>query len=167
MSEGYGGAGDQVDPRTLGIGNDPSGGQRSGNRGGRQAENQESVGSLVSGILKDLQEMVRGEIALARTEIKEDASTAGRGIAMIAAGALVGVTGFIFLMLGATYLLNKWVQMWIAAAIVGAALALIAAILVSKGRGTLSAGNLKPEQTIESLKEDKEWAKQQMNSVKR
>lgn len=165
MSEGYG-AGDQIDPRTLGYGRDAhQRGQGGGTRG--SAEQQESVGSLLSGIIQDLQEMVRGEVALARTELREDAMGMGRGVATIAAGALVGVTGFIFLMLGATYLLNKWVQMWIAAAIVGVVLAVIAAIFITKGRSTLRASNLKPEQTINSLKEDKEWAKQQMSSVKR
>jgi hypothetical protein len=127
----------------------------------------EGIGPLISGLLTDLQELVRGEVRLARAEVKEDLMGAGRGIAMIAAGALVGVTGFIFLMLGATYLLNKWVQMWIAAAIVGAVLALIALVLAQSGRSRLSATNLTPDRTIDSLKEDQAWAKQQISSVKK
>jgi hypothetical protein len=130
-------------------------------------DQQEGIGSLISGLITDLQELVRGEIALAKTELREDAMSAGRGIGMIAAGAIVGLTGFIFLMLGVTYLLNKSLEMWLSAGIVGAALALIAALVISNGRGKLSASNLKPEQTIESLKEDRTWAKQQMNSVKK
>jgi hypothetical protein len=46
-------------------------------------------------------------------------------------------------------------------------LILIAAILAMSGKNKLSASNMKPEQTIASLKEDQEWAKQQINSVKR
>lgn len=158
MSEGYD-TGSQADPRSVGFGRD------SGQRGG--ADNQESVGSLISGLLQDLQELVRGEVQLARTEIREDAMTAGRALGSIAAGAFVGVTGFIFLMLGVTYLINKELEMWLSAAIVGAVLAIIAAVMISAGRKKLSASNLKPEQTIETLKEDREWAKQQMSSVKR
>lgn len=170
MSEGYE-TGSRSDPWTAGTGQ-PRAELRgnSGSRGQAWREDpagQDSVAGLLSGLLRDLQDLVRGEIALARTELKEDATTAGRGIAMIAAGAIVGLTGFIFLMLGATYLLNKWVEMWIAAAIVGAVLAVIAAIVASAGRGKLSATNMKPELSIDSLKEDKEWAKQQMNSVKK
>jgi uncharacterized membrane protein YqjE len=131
------------------------------------AGEQESVGELISGLIKDLQELVRGEIRLARTELREDAMTAGRGVAMIAAGALVGVTGFIFLMLGVTYLLNKSLEMWLSAAIVGAVLAVIAAICFSVGKSRLSASNFTPEQTIDTLKEDREWAKQQISSVKK
>jgi len=129
--------------------------------------NDGGIAALLAGLLKDLQELVRGEVKLARTEIQEDLSHAGRGVAMLAAGALVGLTGFIFLMLAVTYALNKRVEMWIAAGIVGVTLAVIAAIAASMGRKQLSAGSLKPTTTIESIKEDKEWASQQISSVKR
>ena len=129
---------------------------------------QEGIGSLISGTLKDLQELVRSEVQLAKTELKEDAAAAGRGIALIAAGALIGLVGFILLMFAVSSLLNEWIEeLWLARAIVALALAVIAAILVSRGRSQLSAANLKPEQTIDTLKEDQAWAKQQINSVKR
>ena len=128
---------------------------------------QESIGSLISGLLQDLQEMVRGEITLARAEVREDVSTASKGLGAIAVAALVGVTGFIFLMLGVTYLLNQYWRMWIAAGAVGLALLVIAAIAAMVGKSRLSATSLKPDETIDSLKEDREWAKQQVSSVKR
>lgn len=126
-----------------------------------------SIGAILGDLLKDLQGMVRGEIALARAELKEDASTIGRAIGSLAAAAFLGLTGFIFLMLGATYLLNIWMRMWIAAAIVGVVLLLIAAVLGMMGKNKLSAANLKPDQTIDSVKETSEWAKQQISSVER
>jgi uncharacterized membrane protein YqjE len=121
---------------------------------------------LISGLLQDLQEMVRGEITLARAEVRDDVSTASKGLASLAGASLVGVTGFIFLMLGVTYLLNQYMRMWIAAGAVGLALLVIAAIVASIGKSKLSATSLKPDQTIDSLKEDREWAKQQASSVK-
>ena len=127
----------------------------------------DGIGSMLGGLLKDLQDLVRGEVALAKAEIKEDVSTAGKGVAALATAAFFGLTGFIFLMLGLTYLLNIWMRMWIAAAIVGLALVLIAAVLGMSGKNKLSASNLKPEQTIDSLKEDQQWAKEQISSVKR
>jgi uncharacterized membrane protein YqjE len=138
-----------------------------GARSGGAGDSSEGVGSLVSGLVKDLQDLVRGEIRLARAEIKEDAASAGKGAGFIGAGALIGLTGFIFLMLGVTYLLNVWMRMWIAAAIVGLTLTLVAAILVMSGKSKLSASSLKPDRTIDTLKEDKEWASQQISSVKR
>jgi len=124
----------------------------------------ESIGSILSGLLTDLQGMVRGEIALARAEVKEDVSTMGRAAGELAAAAFLGLTGFIFLMLGATYVLNIWMRMWIAAAIVGVVLLAVAAILGMNGKSKLSATSLKPDQTIDSVKETAEWAKQRMNS---
>jgi uncharacterized membrane protein YqjE len=138
-----------------------------GAAGADTGNQQEGLGTIFAGILKDLQDLLRGEIQLAKTELREDVAAMGKGAGVLAAAALFGLTGFIFLMLGVTYLLNKWVQMWIAAGIVAVALLLVAAILAGSGRKQLSAANLKPEQTIESLKEDKEWAKQQISSVKR
>lgn len=125
----------------------------------------EGVGTLIAGAVQDLEDVVRAEIKLARTELKEDAVAAGRGIAYIAAGAIVGLVGFIILMLAVAYLLDTWLPLWIAAGIVGIALLIIAAIVALAGKSKLSASNLKPEQTIESLKEDKAWASRQINSV--
>lgn len=127
----------------------------------------EGLGAIVSGIVKDLQEIVRGEVKLAKAEIKEDVSAMGKGAASIAAGGIVAFVGFIFLMLAVTYLLNKWLEMWIAAGIVAIALLLIGAILAMSGKKKLSASSLKPTESIESLKEDQEWASQQIKSVKK
>ncbi|MDP9472560.1 MAG: phage holin family protein [Chloroflexota bacterium] len=118
-------------------------------------------------MIKDLQDVLRGEVQLAKTELKEDASTLGKGAGMLAVAAIFGLLGLIFTLLAVVYLLDKVVQLWIAAGIVGLSVLAIAAILGLVGKNRLSASNLKPEQTIETLKEDKEWASQQINSVKR
>jgi len=127
----------------------------------------ESIGGLLSGLLRDLQEMVRGEVALARAEIKEDVSTAGKGVASLVVAIVLALTGFIFLMLAATYVLNLWMRMWIAAGIVGVVLLIIGGILTMSAKNKLSATSLKPDQTIDSLKETKTWAQQQMTSENR
>ncbi len=127
----------------------------------------EGYGAMIADVIKDLQDLLRAEVQLAKTELKEDATGIGKAIGMIAAGAFVGLVAFIFLMLALVYLLDKVVQGWLAAAIVGVGLAVIAAIVALAGKKQLSASNLKPEQTVETLKEDQEWAKQQINSVKK
>jgi len=131
------------------------------------APNGETLGTLVAGIVEDLQSIVRGEVQLAKTELKEDAGKLGRGAGMLAAGALVGLVGFIFLMLGVTYLLNKSMQMWIAAGLVGVVLLVIAAIVAMTGKNQMSAASLTPQQTIDSVKEDQQWASRQIKSVKK
>lgn len=127
----------------------------------------ESLGTLVSGVVQDLQDLVRAEIRLAKTELKEDAAAAGKAVGSMVAGGVVGLVAFIFLMLAVTYLLAIWLPLWVSAGIVALALGVVAAILVVSGKNKLSQTNLAPEQTIATLKEDQEWAKRQINSVKR
>lgn len=127
----------------------------------------ENLGAMVGGVIEDLQNIIRGEVQLAKTEIKEEATQMGKGAGMAGAGVFFGLVGFIFLMLSLTYLLNKWVEMWIAAGIVGLGLVVIAAILAMTGKNQISEANLTPDKTISSVKEDKEWASRQMNSVKK
>jgi uncharacterized membrane protein YqjE len=127
----------------------------------------QGLGSIVTGIVEDLQNIVRGEVQLAKTELKEEATQMGRGAGMIGAGVFVGLVGFIFLMLAATYLLDEWMEDWIAAGIVSLALIVIAAILATAGRNQVQSADLKPDKTIQSVKEDKEWASRQINSVRK
>lgn len=134
---------------------------------GSAASEPQGLGTLVSGVVEDLQNIVRGEVRLAKTEIKEEVSAMGKGAASIAVGSLVALVGFIFLMLGVTYLLNTWIEMWIAAGIVGLVLLAIGGIAALSGKNRISEASLKPDQTIESLKEDQQWANQQIKSVKK
>lgn len=127
----------------------------------------QGLGTLVSGIVNDLQDIVRGEVRLAKAEVREDIASAGKGAASLAAGALIALTGFIFLMLGVTYLLNKSLEMWLAAGIVGVALLLVGGTLAMAGKNRLSGTSLAPTETIDSLKEDQQWANQQIKSVRK
>lgn len=139
---------------------------RQSERPRRETDNQ-SLGDTVTGIVEDLQNIVRGEVQLAKTELKEDASQMGKALGMIAGAAFLGLTGFIFLMLGLTYLINKALEMWISAGLVGLGLAIIAAVLGMIGKNQMQQANFVPEQTIDSVKEDKEWASRQMKSVRK
>lgn len=125
----------------------------------------ESLGDTVTGIIQDVQNIIRGEVELAKTEVKEDVGKLGKAAGMIGAAAFLALVGFIFLMLGVTYLLNKSLEMWISAGIVGLALLIIGAILGVVGKNQMQEANMVPDKTIDSLKEDKEWASRQINSV--
>lgn len=155
------------------FGQPPEPGGRADARRGRRLEEgarpaaPEGLGTIVGEIVADLQDIVRGEVQLAKTELKEDATSAGRGIAFIAGGAIVLIIGFAYVMLGVIYLLAKAMPMWVAAGIVGIVLLIIGAAVAWAGKDRLSATNLAPEQTIDSLKEDQEWANRQIKSVKK
>ncbi len=125
----------------------------------------QGLSALIRGIMTDLQEMLRNEIQLGKAELKEDAGTLGRAGGMLGGAAVFGLVGFIFIMLALVYLLSKVLPNWLAAGMVGLALAVTGAILGLLGKDRLSAANLKPEQTIESLKEDKAWAQEQIEDI--
>lgn len=133
----------------------------------RLKQEAEGIGALVSGVVKDLQDLFRAEIQLAKTELKEDAAATGKAAGAMVAGALVGLIGFIFLMLAATYALDEVLPGWLAALIVAVALLAVAAVLALWGKKELAATKMGPEQTIATLKEDQAWAKRQISSVRK
>lgn len=119
----------------------------------------------VAGVGDNLRNIVRGEVELAKTELKEEAGQVGRAGGMIAGGGVLGLTGFVFLMLGVTHLLSRKMPMWVSASIVGTALVTAAGILGTAGKSELQRTRLEPEQTIESLKENKEAASSEASSL--
>jgi len=125
------------------------------------------IGDLVAGIIRDLQDIVRGEIRLAKAELKADATAAARGAGFLVGGAVVGLVGFLILMLAVAYLIAVWLPLWAATGIVALALLALAPGLAVLGKRRLSSASLTPEQTIESLREDEAWASRQISSVKK
>ncbi|MEV2255468.1 phage holin family protein [Streptomyces sp. NPDC050147] len=118
-----------------------------------------SIGDLLSEISTDLSQLVRDEIELAKAEIKQESTKAGKAVGMLG-GA--GYAGHLVLLLGSLTVIfalaNVMDVAW-AALIVTAVWAVVAAVLYTTGRKRLRTVNLKPEQTVETLKEDAEWAR--------
>jgi hypothetical protein len=118
-----------------------------------------TVGELVGEISKDLSLLVREEIELAKAEIKEETTKAGKAAGMFA-GA--GYAGHLVLLLGsltAVFALANLMDWAWAALIVTAVWAVVGAVLFVRGRKQMRHVNLKPEQTLETLKEDARWAR--------
>ncbi|MDP9356908.1 MAG: phage holin family protein [Chloroflexota bacterium] len=126
----------------------------------------QGLGSLVSGAVGDIQAMVRGEVQLAKAELKEEAVAAGSGGAMIAAGGITGLFGVGFLLVAVTRLLGKVLPDWLAAAVVGLGLLGGAAALGVNGKDKLSATALVPQQTVQTLKQSTSWAKQRLGGAR-
>jgi hypothetical protein len=118
-----------------------------------------SPGQLAAEVAKDLSTLVRQEVALAKAELQQEAKTAG-----VAAGALggAGFAGYFVLVFGSLGLmwgLDAWMPLGWAAVVVAGVWAVIAAVLAVVGRSRLKRFNPKPERTIETVKEDVQWAK--------
>jgi len=127
---------------------------------------QESIGSLLSGLIGDLQALIRGEVQLAKTELREDVGAAAKGAQMLGTAAVLVLVGMIVFMIGVALYIDKWLDPWIAFGLVGVVLLMLGAIAGLVGKHRLQASAIRPERTIESLKEDKEWASQQVKSLK-
>jgi hypothetical protein len=129
----------------------------------------ESLGGLIKGILMDLRTLIREEIALARVEIREQATKA-RAAAMsfgIAAGALAfgGIFLLVALAMGIADLLN-W-PLWTGFLIVAVLLSLIGFVTLSSGRKQLRTFHAVPEETVTTLKENSEWIAKRLSSERR
>ena len=123
---------------------------------------QRSVQDVLQDIVGNLQQIMRYEFRLAKTEIKEQATKAARPTATLAVGLALGFYATGFLLLAAVYGLSMVVAGWEAALLVGAVLAIAAAAIVSSSSKKLKRVNLAPDKTASSLEEDAEWAKHQI-----
>ncbi len=125
-----------------------------------------SFGELIQDIVSNIQGLIRSEFRLAKTEIREDATAAGKAVGVLVAGMALGFFGLGFLLLTAVYALNIVLAAWLAALIVGAAVTIFAAILAGVGFGMLKRINPAPEQTIDTVKEDVAWVRQEVKQGK-
>lgn len=121
-----------------------------------------SLGELFTDLSRKTTMLVRQEIELAKTEMTEKITEAGKNIGFLVIGGAVLYTGLIFILAALAILLADYMSDWLAALIVGLIVAVIGVVLVQRGRTALKQTTLAPEKTIETLKEDKEWVQQQV-----
>lgn len=130
---------------------------------GEQPSMQErTVTSLFGDLARHTSLLFRQELALAKAEMAEKGRELGRGAAIVAAGGLIAFAGILALVGAAVAGLSLVVPVWAAALIVGVIVTAIGGILAYVGRSSLAPGNLVPHRTIRTLKEDSEWAKDQV-----
>jgi len=119
-----------------------------------------SVGELLSEVTSDLSKLVSQEVALAKAEISQEAAKAKTIGSAFGAAAVVGYFLALFASLTLVYGLGELLDhLWLGALIVTVLYAIATAVLVARGRAAAKSFTPKPEQTIESLKEDAQWAK--------
>jgi hypothetical protein len=128
-----------------------------------QARDERSLGDLFTDLSRETTTLVRQEVQLAKAELTQSATEAARGIGMLVAGGIVAYAGLFFLLLAIVFgLIEAGWEEWLAALAVGLVVVIIGAVLVLRGRASLKPANLAPRRTVESLKEDQEWAKEQI-----
>jgi uncharacterized membrane protein YqjE len=129
---------------------------------------QRGVGALLRDLAEGSAGLVRSEITLARLEAGEVASSLARGSAFMAIGGVLALLGTLSLFAGVILLIgDQWLsrdRYWLAALIVTVLTGVVAAVLAKRGLSHLAPSALKPDETVETLKEDREWVKRQLTS---
>ena len=125
-----------------------------------------TLGDLLGGLVGNMQDLIRGEVALAKQEVKEEATQAGAGAGLLAGAGVLALVGLIFVGLTLTYALTLALPSWAAALLVAALFFIVGFVLYRLGRQRLERVDPVPRQTLASLKEDSEWIKRQVSSDK-
>jgi uncharacterized membrane protein YqjE len=126
----------------------------------------QSIGELVKDLATETSTLVRQEIDLAKAEVTERGKRAGKGAGMLGAAALVGLLAGGALTACLIVALDGAMATWLAALIVTVVFGAIAAVLAMTGRKQIrEAAPPVPEQAIDSVKEDVQWAKTRTRSA--
>ena len=118
-----------------------------------------SVGDLLGEVTGNLSKLMRQEVALAKVELKEEAAKAGKAGGLLGGAGAIGYLMLVFLSLALMFALDNAMGIGWAALLTAVLLGIVAAVLFVIGRNRFKQVNPKPEQTVETLKEDLQWAK--------
>jgi hypothetical protein len=131
-----------------------------------------SIPTLLRDLRDETTTLLRQEVALAKSEMKENVSRMGSHATHVAVGASVAYAGIIVLLIGIGHLLgallvragiDQQVAEWLAPSAVGLVVAIIGWMMLSRAKHAIAHDDLTPRQTIESLRENKQWAESKLH----
>jgi uncharacterized BrkB/YihY/UPF0761 family membrane protein len=120
------------------------------------------LGDLFGDLATEMSNLVRQEVALARVEISQKAKYAGRNVGYLVVGGAVAYAALLAVLAAIIMLLDRVMPAWGAALLVGLVVAAISWILIGKAMSALQQMEVTPRETVETLKEDAAWVKQQI-----
>jgi uncharacterized membrane protein YqjE len=139
--------------------------------GGARAVDQDprdkGLGELVKDLASQTSTLVRQEIKLAQAEVTEKGKVAGKGAGMLAGAAVVALLGLGALTAFLIIVLDSFLPLWVAALLVTVLWLAIAAVLGLAGKNAIQKATPPAPQTVETVKEDIQWAKTQTGSAAR
>jgi hypothetical protein len=120
-----------------------------------------SLGDLFAELSRETTTLVRQEVALAKTELNAKVSKLGKDVAFIGAGAAVAYAGFLAIVAAIIIILAALIPWWLSALIVGVVVAGVGYFLIQTGLAALRRVDVAPRETIETMKENAQWAREQ------
>ena len=127
------------------------------------AKEEQSLGDLFSELASSTGTLVRQEVALAQAELTQKATSVGKNVGFLVVGGAVGYAALLAFIAAAIIGLSYFVAAWAAALIVGVVIGVVAFILILSALSALKKTNLTPRETVETLKEDAQWLKNQVS----
>jgi len=129
----------------------------------RRTAEERSIGELFGELSQDLALLVRQEAQLAKTEMQAKLARVTGDLVALAAGGIVALVGGLAITATVILLLIDPIGLkpWLAALIVGALLAIVGGVMLQRGLKDLKRTDPTPRRTVETIKEDIQWAKEQ------
>ncbi|HYJ78663.1 MAG TPA: phage holin family protein [Longimicrobiaceae bacterium] len=135
---------------------------------GPAGRDEPQLGELIRQLAQDSATLVRQEVALAKAELRENVRSVARHAAMVGVGAALALIGVLLLVAFLALLVGDALdEYWLGALIVGGVFLVAGGLLAKKFLANLTHDGLAPGQTIETLKEDKQWLQSEMRQVRR
>jgi hypothetical protein len=118
-----------------------------------------SIGELIGNISDDLSRLFRQEVELAKVELRQEATKAGKAAGMLGAAGFAGYMAVLLLSFAVVYALSNVMDAGWAALIVAVVWAIVGGVLYANGRRKLKTVSPVPQQTVDTVKEDAQWLK--------
>ena len=121
-----------------------------------------SLGDLVTELARETNTLVSKEVQLAKVELSQKAAHVGKSAGVIGAGAVLAHVGLTLVAAAIAVALSAVLPLWLSALLVGGALLAVGGVMAKGGLAALKHIDPVPRQTVETLKEDARWAKEQV-----
>ncbi len=121
------------------------------------------LGELFSDLVNETSNLVRNEVALVKVELTQKAAKVGRNVGSLVIGGAIAYAALLAFGAAAIMLLSTVMPGWVAALIVGLIVGGVAWLMISKAITELKRTELTPQESVESLKEDAQWIKDQIS----
>jgi Putative Actinobacterial Holin-X, holin superfamily III len=125
-------------------------------------KSERSLGELFSELASETSLLIRQEMQLARVELGQTASRAGKEIGFIGLGGAVTYAGFLAVLAAIILIIGQYIPVWLSALVIGLVVIGIGYFLSQNHLSALKRMDITPQATVQTLKQDKDWAKEQV-----
>ena len=122
----------------------------------------QSIGDLVGRLANDTSTLLRQEVQLAKVELSRKAAETGKHVGLIAVGGGVAYAGVLAIVAALILFLGEYMPFWLSALVTGVVVSGIGYYFARRQLGALQHLDPVPRATVETMKENKEWAKEQL-----